>query len=128
MNAKQVTSFDGTHILGLLLDGVIASRVEWIAADNPPRSHDTAFDYSMFIDGLEAIVGAGWVEAAGVRRQSARECQLVEANKSEQQKARHVENCQRQIAQRWLRMIFLIEGVIHNSCQKPITGRVPIIA
>ncbi len=128
MNASHVTSFVLAHRPGLLLDGIIASRVEWIAADNPPGSHDTAFDYSMFINGLVAIVGARWVEAAGVRRQSARECHLVEANKREQQKSRHVENCQRQIAQRWLRLIFLIEGVIHNSYQKPITGRAPIIA
>ena len=68
MNASHVTSFVVAHRPGLLLDGVIASRVEWIAADNPPRSHDTAFDYSMFIDGLVAIVGAGWEKAAGVRR------------------------------------------------------------
>lgn len=68
MNASHVTSFVVAHRPGLLLDGVIASRVEWIAADNPPGSHDAAFDYSMFIDGLIAIVGAGWVEAAGIRR------------------------------------------------------------
>lgn len=83
MNASLVTRFVVAHCPGLLLDGVIASRVEWIAADNPPGSHDTAFDYSMFIDSLVAIVRAGWVEAAGVWRQSARECHLIEANQSE---------------------------------------------
>jgi hypothetical protein len=50
----------------LLSDRIIATRIEWIATNNPPGCHETAFDNSIFIYSLIAIVGAGGVEAAGI--------------------------------------------------------------
>jgi len=69
--------------ISLLGNGVETTGVEWVTAQNPPDCHDGASEYAVFINGLIPIMGAGWIEAAGICGHGTRESHLIYTDKGE---------------------------------------------
>lgn len=94
-----------------LRDRIEAARVEGVAAQQPPGCHQCPFDRAMFVDRPVGIVRTGGVEAAGIRGNSARKCQLIKAQQRQQGQAEDMLGGKRDISQARLVAVGVFPGV-----------------
>ena len=83
----------------MLWDGVIPAGVEWITTQDPPGCHERSFEGTMLIYGLIAIMGAGWIEPAGIGRQPGRDQLLVRPDHCKNKNTRNIPKRTRHISQ-----------------------------
>ncbi len=74
----------------LLWYWVVAARVERLTANDAPYCQPTALEQSILGNCLVAIVGAGWLEAAYLKRYRPGYRSLVEANQCQSRQTRQV--------------------------------------
>lgn len=94
--------------------------VERVATQDAPGGHQAAFNCTVLINGLVAIMRAGWIEAAGTRRKPARQSHLIDPDENQQRPARQCPKIKRQIPQRWLWGIFVLMRYVlgHRYCSR----------
>jgi hypothetical protein len=74
----------------LLLDGIIAPGIEWIASQHAPARHQRAFEGAVFVDRLVSVMRTGWIEPAGVLWQAARNGGLIQADQCQDEDSRPI--------------------------------------
>lgn len=81
------------HRMSRLRHRVVPTRVEGIATQDPPHSHQPALEHAVFVNGFVAVMGTGGVKTTGVGRKKPGKSHLVQPNEGQQYDARPVPGC-----------------------------------
>ena len=76
----------------------------------------------MFIYGLIAIMGAGWIEPAGIGRQPGRDQLLVQADHRKDKNTRNIPKCTRHISQARFMGIIMQDKLLFRVLVHPVVS------